>query len=77
MIAPKKVLACHGRVTRISNSPRKVGKMEHAQTVCTRLFSEKEPGNDAKVDICLKRNYKDFGYKALYVHELWCNCLFT
>ena len=27
--------------------PRKVGQLEHAQTVCTRLFSEKEAGNEA------------------------------
>ena len=29
--------------------PRKVGQLEHAQTVCTRLFSEKEAGNEANI----------------------------
>ena len=47
MIVPKKGLACYGRVMRISNRPRKVGRLEHVQTVCTRLFSKKEPRDEA------------------------------
>ena len=27
--------------------------MEHAQTVCTRLFAEKEPGNEATGVVCI------------------------
>ena len=33
----------------ISCRPRKVGQVEHAQTVCTRLFSVKEPGYEATI----------------------------
>ena len=49
MIAPKKGLECHGRVTRISNTPEKWDSSSMRRQVCTRLFSEKEAGNEARV----------------------------
>ena len=49
MIAPKKGLACHGRVTRISNIPEKWGSSSMRRQSVPGLFSEKEAGNEANI----------------------------